>query len=196
MLAAMRRVRLSHLMLLALLVLACAPEQLSGTDLGKQAAPDFTLIDGVSGARTSLSDMRGSVVTLAFLYTRCPDICPLTAERFRQAQQQLGGDADRVQLLAVSVDPEHDTPATVRDFNASHRLERNWHFLIGPRAALAPIWAAYGVRSEPDPSGLGVGHTDAIYLIDRRGRARVLLHTDSETDVIVKDIRILLRESE
>jgi cytochrome oxidase Cu insertion factor (SCO1/SenC/PrrC family) len=60
---------------------------------------------------------------------------------------------------------------------------------------LAPVWAAYGVRTEPDPSGL-VGHTDAIYLIDRRGRARVLLHTDAGADVLAKDIRILLGESE
>jgi protein SCO1/2 len=177
------------------LIVACAPEKLIGTDLGTQAAPEFVLNDGATGARVSLSGLRGNVVVLAFLYTRCPDVCPLTAEQFRAAQQQLGSDGDRVRFVAVSVDPDLDTPASVRDFSASHRLERNWHYLIGPRTVLAPVWAAYGVRAEPDPSGLGVGHTDAIYLIDRRGNARVLLHTDAGSDAIAKDIRILLKEA-
>jgi protein SCO1/2 len=194
MLASMRLVR-SVVLVTFVVLTACARETLVGTDLGKQDAPPFTLTDGASGARVSLSDLRGSVVALAFLYTRCPDVCPLTAEQFRQAQASLGGDADRVRFVSVSVDPDGDTPSNVRDFSASHRLSRNWHFLIGPRTVLAPVWAAYGVRTEPDPSGL-VGHTDAIYLIDRRGRARVLLHTDAGADVLAKDIRILLGESE
>ncbi len=186
----------SVILVTILVLAACAREALVGTDLGSQAAPDFTLIDGASGTPVTLSGLRGNVVALAFLYTRCPDVCPLTAEQFRQVQQQLGADADRVRFVAVSVDPEGDTPARVRDFSASHRLERDWHFLIGPRSVLTPVWSAYGVRSEPDPRGLGVGHTDAIYLIDRRGRARVLLHTDSGADVIAKDIRILLKEGD
>lgn len=175
------------------ILVACAPEKLSGTDLGAQPAPEITLTDGLTGRTVSLSGLRGNVVALAFLYTRCPDICPLTAEQFRQAQQQLGTDADRVRFVAVSVDPEGDTPASVRDFSASHRLERNWHYLIGPRQALAPVWSAYGVRSEPDPSGL-VGHTDAIYLIDTKGNARVLLHTEDGAETLAKDLRLLLRE--
>lgn len=173
---------------------ACSPDKLSGTDLGAQAAPDLTLTDGVTGEVVTLSRLRGSVVALAFLYTRCPDICPLTAEQFRQAQQQLGADADRVRFVAVSVDPEGDTPATVRDFSASHRLGRNWHYLIGTRSVLAPIWAAYGVRSDPDAATTLVGHTDAIYLIDTKGNVRVLLHTVDGTETLTKDLRILARE--
>ncbi|HEX9437222.1 MAG TPA: SCO family protein, partial [Candidatus Limnocylindria bacterium] len=106
-------------------LIACAPEKLAGTDLGAQAAPDFTLTDGRSGSTVSLASLRGSVVALAFLYTRCPDTCPLTAEHFRAAQQRLGADADRVRFVAVSVDPSGDTPASVRDFSASHRLDRD-----------------------------------------------------------------------
>jgi protein SCO1/2 len=195
MLASMRVAR-SVILAAFVLIVACARETLVGTDLGTQAAPDFVLNDAATAARVSLSGLRGNVVALAFLYTRCPDVCPLTAEQFRLAQQQLGSDGDRVRFVAVSVDPEFDTPASVRDFSASHRLERNWHYLIGPRTVLAPVWAAYGIRAEPDASGLGVGHTDAIYLIDRRGRARVLLHTDAGADAIAKDVRILLKEGD
>ena len=194
MLASMRVMR-SVVFITFLVVSACARESLVGTDLGKQDAPGFTLVDGATGARVSLADLRGNVVALAFLYARCPDVCPLTAEQFRQAQGSLAGDADRVRFVAVSVDPDGDTPSNVRDFSESHRLTRNWHFLIGPRSVLAPVWVAYGIRTEPGAGGF-VGHTDAIYLIDRRGRARVLLHTDAGADAIASDIKILLKEGD
>lgn len=176
----------------ATILIACAPERLVGTDLGTQPSPDFTLTDGRSGAAVSLSSLRGSVVALSFLYTKCPDTCPLTAEHFRAAQERLGADADRVRFVAVSVDPLGDTPAAVRDFSASHRLDRNWHYLIGPDASLRNVWAAYGIHQEP--SGALVGHTDAIYLIDAKGNARVLLRTMDGAETLAKDLRILLRE--
>ncbi|MBI2325757.1 MAG: SCO family protein [Chloroflexi bacterium] len=175
-------------------VITCAPEKLVGTDLGAQPSPDFTLTDGRTGSAVSLSGLRGSVVALTFLYTTCPDTCPLTAEHFREAQQRLGADADRVRFVAVSVDPVGDTPAAVRDFSASHRLDRNWHYLIGPPDRLKAAWSAYGIRQESDPAGHGVGHTDAIYLIDAKGNARVLLHTVDGVDALTKDLRSLVRE--
>ncbi len=197
MLASVGLARLSHMMLIAIfaiLAASCAPEALVGTDLGTEQAPDFTLSDGLSASTVHLSDLRPNVVALAFLYTRCPDVCPLTAEQFRQAQEKLGGDAATVQFVAVSVDPDHDTPDAIRSFSAAHRLDHNWHYLVGPAAALRSVWSAYGIRQEPDPSGLGVGHTDAIYLIDSKGRARVLLHTDAGADALAKDLRILAKE--
>ncbi len=177
-----------------ILAASCAPEALIGTDLGTQQAPDFTLSDGVSASTVHLSDLRPNVVALAFLYTRCPDVCPLTAEQFRQAQDKLGGDASSVQFVAVSVDPDHDTLDAIRSFSAAHRLDRNWHYLNGPTAALRSVWTAYSIEQRPDPTGLGVGHTDAIYLIDGKGRARVLLHTDAGADALAKDLRILAKE--
>jgi protein SCO1/2 len=192
MLASMHFAR--SVILLTIVLTACAPDKLVGTDLGAQPAPDFALTDGLSGANVRLSSLRGNVVALAFLYTRCPDICPLTAEYFRQAQAALGGDAARVQFVAVSVDPVNDVPASIRDFSAQHRLERNWHFLIGPAASLRSVWEAYGIRQEPDPSTNTVGHTDAIYLIDASGKARVLLHTVDGPEALTKDLRILAKE--
>ena len=193
MIASMRLAR-SIALITVLVLTACARETLVGTDLGTQAAPDFTLTDAATGQRLTFSQLQGSVVALAFLYTRCPDTCPLTAEHFRDAQQRLGADADRVRFVAVSVDPDGDTPERVRDFSAAHRLSRNWHYLIGTRAVLAPVWAAYGIRSEPDPTGIGVGHTDAIYVIDAKGNARVVLHTEDGPEPLAKDIKILLKE--
>lgn len=176
-----------------LLAASCGSEPLAGTDLGGEPAPDLTLIDGRSASPLTLSSLRGSVVALTFLYTSCPDACPLTAEHFRQTQRDLGSDSDRVVFVAVTVDPEHDTPQAVQEFSRAHGLDKNWHFLIGQRAQIAPVLAAYGIGTLPDPSGL-VGHSDAIYLIDKQGRARVLLHTEQLPEVLTKDLRILVQE--
>jgi protein SCO1 len=179
-------------MLIALLFSACASEALAGTDLSAQAAPDFTLTDGLTGAPVRLSSLRPNVVALAFLYTHCPDVCPLTAEMFRQAQEKLGSDASKVTFVAVSVDPANDTPASVRSFTDAHRLRRDWYYLIGTAAVLRPVWSAYGIGAQP-ASGDAVTHTDGIYLIDGKGDARVLLHTDSGVDTLTKDLQLLVK---
>lgn len=180
--------------LAALLAFACGNEPLAGTDLGNEPAPDLTLTDGRSGSPLTLSSLRGSVVALTFLYTKCPDACPLTAEHFRQAQRDIGSDAGRVHFVAVTVDPDRDTPEAVQEFSRAHGLDTNWHFLIGQRAQVLAVLSAYGIGSMPDAASGLVGHSDAIYLIDKSGRARVLLHTEQLPETLAKDLRILLSE--
>jgi protein SCO1/2 len=173
---------------------ACAPAaRLSGTELPAKEAPDFTLADGLTGQTVTLASLRGNVVVLSFLYTRCPDVCPITAALFRSAQKTIGLDAP-VRYVAVSVDPEGDTPAQVRSFSDAHDLGAGWHYLIGPRAQLQAVWANYGVGSFPDPSGLGVAHNDAIFVIDRKGRERELIHSDVRLADLVADLRTLTSE--
>jgi protein SCO1/2 len=176
--------------------IACGtqPPALAGTDLGSGEAPGFTLTDGRTAAPLALSSLRGKVVVISFLYTRCPDICPLTAEHFRVAQDELGDDAADVVFLAVSTDPANDTPKAVQEFSRDHRLDRSWHYLIGSRAQLASVWSAYGIVATPDPDAPTITHTDAVYLIDRQGRERVLLRTDALGESLLHDLRILLDE--
>jgi protein SCO1/2 len=174
----------------ALVLAACAPPKLAGTELGATEAPDFTLTDGVSGRAVTLSSHRGQVVALTFLYTTCPDVCPLTATRFRSAQDELKADASRVTFIAVSVDPDRDTPEAVRVFSAAHGLASNWYYLVGGRAQLAPVWAAYGIGVQA--GNTTVTHNDAVYLIDRTGRERVLLHSEDLGADLVNDLRALL----
>jgi len=181
-------------LLFIILVTSCAPSapRLSGTELPAKDAPDFTLTDGLTGAAVRLSSLRGNVVALAFLYTRCPDACPLTAAKFRASQKALGGDASRVRFVAVSVDPEGDTPAAIRDFSAKHDLRESWLYLTGPRAALEGVWSLYGVGSFADPTPPFVDHNDAIFVIDARGRERELVHSDLVLADFVADLRALL----
>jgi len=192
-LLATRWLRRSAAVVLAVLALAsCARESLVGTDLGGQAAPDFTLVDGARGDRVTLSALRGSVVLLTFLYTQCPDSCPLTAEKIRQAAEALGSHASAISFLAVSVDPAHDTPEAIRDFLAAHALTGRLRYLIADAASLSAVWRNYSVgvgRADP-----GVVHLDAIMLVDRAGRARILLHSDVEVAVLAQDLRLLASE--
>jgi protein SCO1 len=177
---------------LAVVVLsACAAPKLAGTELSATDAPDFTLTDGVSGRAVTLSAHRGQIVALTFLYTTCPDVCPLTATRFRSAQNELGADASRVTFIAVSVDPDRDTPSAVQVFSAAHGLASNWFYLVGGRAQLAPVWAAYGIGVQAGSTA--VAHNDAVYLIDARGKERVLLHSEDLAADLVNDLRALLR---
>lgn len=192
----MPRTRLSGaLLLLPVLLAACAPAAapLVGTELAAAPAPEFTLTDGISGRSLRLADQRGKVVALAFLYTRCPDVCPLTADTLRQAQEHLDpAERDAVLFVAITVDPAYDTPAAVQAFAAAHRLERSFAYLVGTAAELEPVWRSYGVRVVPD--AVAPGHSDAIYLIDRKGRERVLVHSDIGARDLVSDLRLLLRE--
>lgn len=188
--ASMRRA-LRYVWVTALLLGACAPPNLAGTDLGATEAPDFTLTDGLSGRAVTLSAQRGQVVALTFLYTSCPDVCPLTATRFKAAQLELQGDASRVTFIAVSVDPDRDTPSAVQVFSAAHGLSSNWFYLVGGRAQLSPVWAAYGIGVQAGSAT--VTHNDAVYLIDRRGRERVLLHSENLAADLGSDLRALLK---
>ena len=183
-------------LMLTVVILACAPStvRLSGTELPAKDAPDFTLTDGLTGETVTLSSLRGTVVAIAFLYTHCPDACPLTAAQFRASQTALGADASRARFVAVSVDPEGDTPAAVKAFSAAHDLKDNWRYLIGPRAALAAVWSAYGVGAFAEPTGMSVSHNDAIYVIDGRGREREIVHSDITLKDLVTDLRLLIQE--
>ena len=178
----------------ALVMSACGEDRLFGTELEKKTAPDFTLTDGLTGKSLTLSSLRKSTVALAFLFTRCPDVCPLTAGQFRAAQRSLGDDASKVEFVAVSVDPEGDTPQAVREFSELHDLQGRWHYLIGPRAQLEAVWALYGIGSFASSGARAVEHNDAMYLIDGRGRERAILHSSDPPNWLLDDLRALIRE--
>ena len=184
-----------RLAILVLLITSCSAPRLVGTEITPTAAPDFTLTDGITGKAMTLSSQQGSVIVLSFLYTQCPDVCPLTAEQFRQAQQKLTDDErGRTLFVAVSVDPVHDTPAAVQGFARDHGLAKQFVFLVGGAAQLQSVWSAYGIRTETDPTVVGVGHSDAIYLLDRKGRVRVLTHSDITADALAGDVKLLNAE--
>jgi protein SCO1 len=165
------------------------------------AAPDFRLSDQ-DGRVVSLANLRGKVIALTFLYTRCPDVCPLIADQMRAAYQRLGQAAREAVFVAVSVDPVGDTPASIRGFLRRHRVEGVLIYLSGTVAQLQPIWAHYYVGSDagevnpaalaaPAPSHGPVDHTAIVYIIDPHGQIRAFLPGNFDPADLVTDIRAL-----
>ncbi len=167
---------------------------LKGTDLGKDPAPDFQLTDE-NGKTVALSGLRGRVVVLTFLYTTCPDVCPLIADHLRLANEQLGSAPDKVAFVAVSVDPEHDTPAAIQIFDGQHRLNGTLIYLNGPRALLQRVWSDYYIASEANAdSPEGIAHSTRVIVIDKAGKQRVNLDSDFDPSDLAYDVRALLNE--
>jgi protein SCO1/2 len=154
------------------------------------AAPDFALRD--QQARViRLDEQRGKVVLITFLYTHCPDVCPLTAANLNSALGALGPRRQDVVVLAISVDPKGDTPAAVRKFVRSHRLRPQFHYLTGSTSELKRVWQAYNVTSVHRGSA-DVDHTLYTLVLDRRGQSRVLFDSLARPTAIVHDVRLLL----
>lgn len=149
------------------------PQTYQGTSLDAPA-PDFRLTDQ-RGDREALSNFRGKVVVLAFLDSRCEDICPLTAKQLLKAHDYLGRQADSVVFLGVNVNSEARAVADVAAATRKWGLTAipSWHFLTGTPQALKPVWKAYSIVVEPSPDKKGeILHTPGVYLIDPSGRER------------------------
>ena len=166
---------------------------------------DFTLLDQ-DHRPVRLSGLHGKVVALTFLYTHCPDVCPLIATKMHEAYLQLGEAARRVAFVAVSVDPAGDTPSAIREFLAIHHVQKELLYLSGSFAELRPVWASYFIGTDareanPRAAAAGpkspdlVGHTAIVYIIDPRGRLRAFLPGDFDPKDLAVDLRILAREA-
>ncbi|MFI5274579.1 MAG: SCO family protein [Ktedonobacterales bacterium] len=168
---------------------------LKGADLGATPAPNFTLTDS-SGAAVTLSRLAGHPVVVTFLYTHCPDECPLTAEKLHTAMQQLGTKAtSKVDWLVVSVDPQGDTPAAAAQFLAAHHLTGAVRYLLGTLQQLQPVWDAYHIAVAPGTDATtqvgAVTHTVGAYLLDAQGRERIYLDDTFDPQTLTGDLRAL-----
>ena len=166
---------------------------LQGTDLDSTLAPDFRLKDQF-GRQISLSQFKGHPTVLTFLYTHCPDVCPLVADKLHIVVQSLGKDAPHVAILAVSMDPKGDTISAALNFSRVHKLVNSWHFLVGTLNQLAPVWSGYTVDAQAATSAGTVTHSTFVYVIDKEGRERVLLDDDFTSTQLTSDLKILLAE--
>ena len=156
------------------------------TVVGSSKAPDFALRDQ-AGRLVRMSDQRGRFTLVTFLYTHCPDVCPLIAEHLNTALHSVGD----TRVLAVSVDPKGDTPAAVRRFVAVHRLVPSFRYLSGTAAQLRPVWAAYHVAADPQHGTTAVGHSALVLLVDPQGVERLVYDSYVKPGDIVHDIDAL-----
>jgi protein SCO1 len=166
--------------LLAAWALLTLPAALLAHDAGDDGllpvvgpAADFTLTSQ-DGAHVRLDGLRGKVVAVSFFYTSCPDICPLLTQKLVEVQDALGEDFGRnIVFLSITVDPEHDTPAVLKDYATAWEAKpAGWFFLTGPAAAVHEVVRRYGVFAVKNTQGV-VNHNLVTSLVDPRGMLRV-----------------------
>lgn len=159
--------------------LAHAPPHRGTPPVERQAiyhrAPRFTLITQ-GGQPLALQDLTGKVILVNFIYTSCPDVCPLATAKFRRVQQllQARGLQERVYLLSISTDPAIDTPAVLRRYGRAYGADFSfWAFLTGTPGELSEVWEGFGVVTVARGRG-DIDHTAMTYLLDRTGRIRLI----------------------
>ena len=182
---------------LLLLVLAAsaagaadAPALKAGMFDPPRAAPDFSL-RGSDGGELRLSRHRGKVVALAFGFTSCPDVCPVTLATLTEARKKLVAAGTDLQVVYLTVDPERDDAERMRSALAS--FDPSFVGGTGAPEQLEAVRKEYGILAEKvkTAAGYAVAHSSSIFLIDREGRLRALMPYGHPADDFVHDVQIL-----
>jgi protein SCO1/2 len=158
-------------------------------------APEIDLTQG-DGSGFRLSEKRGDVVLLFFGYTSCPDVCPTTLSDLRRVMDGLGPDAEHVQVVFVTVDPDRDTPQKLQEYLSL--FNPSFIGLSGSLDEMESVWNSYGVYREVDSmpnsaTGYLVTHSARLYVIDRDGNLHLSYSYGTPTDDIVHDLKILFK---
>jgi protein SCO1 len=154
--------------------------------------PDFTLQSATGPV--SLSNFRGKVVVLYFGYTSCPDLCPLTLAYLRQTLDSLGGEANEIEVVFVSVDWKRDTPEHLSDY--VHAFRSDFVGVTGTQAQIDKVTKYFGIfylLYPPDVNGYySVDHTASIQVLDRQQNLTLIWPHDTQPDQMASDLRVLL----
>ena len=189
--------RFSLAALLALVVAACdgGPPKFKSTDItGVDYGRSLELTDH-TGKPRRLEDFRGKAVVVFFGFTHCPDVCPSTLADAAQAMKQLGPDADRVQVLLVTVDPERDTHQVLSDYVTA--FDPRFLGMAGDLDATRRVAKEFKVyfekRAGKTPGGYSIDHSAQSYVIDPQGRLRLFVRHDRVAEDLARDLRVLLK---
>lgn len=162
---------------------------ISGVDWGK----DFSLTDHQGQARR-LADYKGKAVVLFFGYTQCPDVCPTTLISMREVLTQLGPDANRVQVLFATLDPQRDTQALLAQYVP--QFHPSFVGLRGDEATMAALAKDFKVfytrQPGTTPSSYTIDHSTGSYAFDPQGRLRLLLRHGDDAGNVAADLKLLL----
>jgi len=160
-----------------------------------QLAGDFALTDQTGGV-FKLSDYTGKWVLLAYGYTHCPDVCPMTLSILRDVKKSIGTHNDQLGVVFVTIDPERDTADVMGKYVA--HFDTTFKGLTGTAAEIAAATKPYNVRYEKKDSTAAVGyvmnHTAFIYLIDPQFNLRVTYPFGVKSDEITADLQYLMQQ--
>lgn len=154
-------------------------------------APDFSL-SGSNGSELKLGTYRGKVVVVAFGFTSCPDVCPITLATLAQARKKLGAEGNELQVVYITVDPERDDAERMRKYLAS--FDPTFIGGTGTAERLDGVREEYGITATRHALGTSYlyAHSSFTYLIDREGKLRALMPYGHSADDYVHDLRILM----
>ena len=166
------------------------PYTFHGTVLqSPQPAPDFELTAS-HGQKVSLKDFEGKLVMLYFGYTFCPDVCPATLSELRGALELLGGQANEVQTIMISVDPERDTPEMLAEYVA--HFHPSFMGVTGTPEEIAEVATLYGIFYEAhegtEATGYLVDHTATVLVIDQDGHLKLVFPFGEPAENIAEDL--------
>lgn len=188
------------LFFLALLLMACMktqppPQTFSATDItGSPWGNDFQLTDH-NGVKRSIADFKDKAVVLFFGYTNCPDMCPMTMHKLSLAMEELGKDADRVQVLFVTLDPKRDTPEVLQRYVPA--FHPSFLGVYGDEATTeltAKEFKVFYKHQKPDENGFyTVDHMGPSFVFDPQGRLRLFISDEHSVKAIAQDLRTLLK---
>lgn len=185
-------------LLLAGLLAGCGGDgpKFRNTDITGAGYGEKLSLTDQNGKPRTLADFRGKVVVLFFGYTHCPDVCPTTLAELSQVMKSLGPDADRVQVLFVTVDPERDTAAVLGKYVTA--FDPRFLGLYGDAAATRRTAKEFKVfyekREGSSPGEYTMDHSAGTYVIDPKGRLRLFVGYGKAGADLVHDIRTLLSE--
>ena len=183
------------LLTLALLLAGCdSRPQFVNTDISEAGyARDFALTDHAGKPRT-MADFRGKAVVIFFGYTQCPDVCPTTMTGMAEAMKLLGGDAAKVQVLFVTVDPERDTQLLLSQYVPV--FNPSFLGLYADAQTIARTAQEFRVfyKKQPGstPTTYTVDHSAGSYVYDPQGRLRLYIKHGEKPEVIAKDLKLLV----
>ena len=162
-------------------------------------APDFALITQ-TGQTLRLSELKGKVVLVSFIFTTCNGTCPATTHRMSQVQQELKTrgvcNGDCVRLLSITLDPARDTPDVLSSYLRLYDIDAaSWSFLTGPKDQVARTIRAWGMWARPAANGQ-LDHPSRIFLVDTRRRIREIYNLNFlKPTWVADDVELLLKES-
>jgi len=183
------------LLTLALLLAGCdSRPQFVNTDISEAGyARDFALTDHAGKPRT-MADFRGKAVVIFFGYTQCPDVCPTTMTGMAEAMKLLGGDAAKVQVLFVTVDPERDTQQLLAQYVPV--FNPSFLGLYADAQTIARTAQEFRVfyKKQPGstPTTYTVDHSAGSYVYDPQGRLRLYIKHGEKPEVIANDLKLLI----
>ena len=183
---------------IATLANAAVPAATDGLKAGVltpvMAAPALKL-QGSDGKPLNLERFHGKVVLLAFGFSNCGEVCPITLATLAGARKKLAADAVNVQVVYVTVDPERDDAAQMRKFLGN--FDPTFIGGVGTRAEIEAVQKSFGISSTKTANADGsytIGHSSSIYMIDRAGGLRAVMPYGHTVDDFVHDLKILLRQ--